>query len=168
MAACTTTYFDASPGWPAWVVERNERLMRRQQRRRRGARTPEFHFARHFDNSRLEKAPDPARARQMRVFSAAVAILFSFVMIYGGQHLSAIEGGYKVEAEKQLRDKLVEENRQLRLSEAQLTQPGRIDTMARQYGLTEPQPGQVVYLVVRPDASTPAIAQANPPAFPAQ
>jgi cell division protein FtsL len=104
----------------------------------------------------------------MRVFSAAVAILFSFVMIYGGQHLSAIEGGYKVEAEKQLRDKLVEENRQLRLSEAQLTQPGRIDTMARQYGLTEPQPGQVVYLVVRPDASTPAIAQANPPAFPAQ
>ena len=106
-------------------------------------------FARHIDNSRLVKAPDPVRVRQMRIFSAAVTVLFSLVMIYGLQHFSAIEGSYRVESEKQVRDQLREENRQLRLAEAQLTQPGRIDGMARQLGLAEPQPGQVVHAATR-------------------
>jgi hypothetical protein len=59
---------------------------------------------------------------------------------------------------------LREENRQLKLSEAQLTQPGRIDTMARQFGLAEPQPGQMVQAGARSEGSGPVIAQANPPA----
>ncbi len=95
-------------------------------------RTPEFYFARHFDNSRLVKAPDPVRVREMRLFSAAITVLFSLVMVYGLQHFYAIESGYRVESEKQTLDQLREENRQLRLAEAQLTQPGRIDPMARQ------------------------------------
>jgi hypothetical protein len=85
-------------------------------------------------------------------------------MVYGLQHFSAIEGGYRVESEKQMRDQLLEENRQLRLAEAQLTQPGRIDTMARQLGLAEPQPGQVIHPNARPDVGAPAMAQATPPA----
>jgi len=168
MAACTTTYFGENCGWPSQVAEWNRKYFERQRLRRRGARTPEFYFAKHIDNSRLVKAPDPVRARQMRLFSAAVAVLFSLVMIYGLQHFSAIEGGYRVETEKQLRDKLREENRQLRLSEAQLTEPGRIDSMARQLGLAEPQPGQVVHPSARPDAGSPAIAQVIPPALAVQ
>jgi cell division protein FtsL len=167
MAACTTTYFEAGRGWNARVAERNAELLAQQPQRRRGARTPEFHFARHFDNSRLVKAPDPVRVREMRIFSAAVAVLFSLVMIYGLQHFNAIEGGYRVEAEKQMRDQLREENRQLRLSEAQLTQPARIDLMARQLGLDAPQPGQVVHPNARPDTAAPAVAQVIPPALPA-
>jgi len=65
----------------------------------------------------------------MRVFSAAVVALFSLIMIYGLQHFSAIESSYSVESEKQTLDQLREENRQLHLSEAELTQPGRIDQM---------------------------------------
>jgi cell division protein FtsL len=164
MAACTTTYFEAGRGWGARVAERNAELMAQQAQRRRGVRTPEFYFARHIDNSRLVKAPDPVRMREMRLFSAAVAVLFSLVMVYGLQHFYAIEGGYRVESEKQVRDQLREENRQLRLAEAQLTQPARIDLMARQLGLEEPQPGQVVHPNARPDAATPALAQVTPPA----
>jgi cell division protein FtsL len=168
MAACTTTYFEASQGWPAGVAEKNTRLLAQQKARRRGARTPEFYFAKHFDNSRLVKAADPVRVREMRWFSAAIAVLFSLVMVYGLQHFSAIEGGYQVESEKQTLDQLREENRQLRLSEAQLTQPGRIDSMARQLGLLEPQPGQVVHPNEHSDAGTPAIAQISPPGPAAQ
>ncbi len=98
----------------------------------------------------------------MRVFSAAVAVLFSLIMVYGLQHFSAIESGYRVESEKQVLEQLREENRQLRLSEAQLTQPGRIDKMARQMGLAEPQPGQVVHPSAAPDAAAPVLAQAVP------
>jgi cell division protein FtsL len=168
MAACTTAYFDAGRGWGARVAARNAELMAQQPLRRRGVRTPEFHFPKHIDNSRLVKAPDPVRVREMRLFSAAVAVLFSLVMIYGLQHFSAIEGGYRVESEKQTVDQLREENRQLRLAEAQLTQPGRIDMMARQLGLAEPQPGQVIHPTAGPDAGAPSIAQAIPPAPPTQ
>ena len=168
MAACTTTSFDASPRLSRRAVERNAELMAQQSQRRRGVRTPEFYFAKRIDNSRLVKAPDPVRVRQMRVFSAAIAVLFSLIMVYGLQHFYAIESGYSVESEKQMRDQLREENRQLRLSEAQLTQPGRIDSMARQLGLAEPQPGQVVHPNARAEAGTPAIAQVTPPAPAAQ
>jgi cell division protein FtsL len=169
MAACTTTYFDTTGrDYGTRVAARNAELMAQQPIRRRGACTPEFYFAKRIDNSRLVKAADPVRVRQMRVFSAAIAVLFSLVMVYGLQHFYAIESGYRVESEKQMRDQLREENRQLRLSEAQLTEPGRIDSMARELGLAEPQPGQVVYPNARPDAGTPAIAQMTPPAPTAQ
>jgi hypothetical protein len=84
-------------------------------------------------------------------------------MVYGLQHFSAIEGGYRIESEKQLREQLREENRELRLSEAQLTQPSRIDELAREQGLATPQPGQVVHPAAAIDTSAPALAQAVPP-----
>ncbi len=122
----------------------------------------------HFDNSRLVKAPDPVRVREMRVFSAAVTVLFTLIMFYGLQHFSAIEKSYRVESEKQQLDALREENRQLRLSEAQLTQPSRIDNMARQYGLASPQPGQVVHPNATLDSTSaaPSLAQNALPAVP--
>ena len=168
MAAATTTYFEAGRSWSARVAERNAELLAQQPARRRGVRTPEFYFAKHFDNSRLVKAPDPVRVRDMRVFTAAITVLFSLIMIYGLQHFNAIEGSYRVESEKQVLDQLREENRQLKLSEAQLTQPARIDGMARELGLAEPQPGQVVHPNARIDSSAPSLAQVTPPAPPAQ
>ena len=163
MAALTTTYFEAGRSFSARVAERNADLFAQQALRRRGARTPEFYFHRQIDNSRLVKAPDPVRVREMRIFCAAICLLFTLVMVYGLQHFNAIEGGYRVEAEKQQRDQLREENRQLRLAEAQLTQPGRIDGMARELGLAEPQPGQVIHPMTHPDAGAPSLAQATPP-----
>ena len=153
MATSTTSY----------EAGRNAELMAQQAVRRRNMRTPEFFFPKSFDNSRLVKAADPARAQQIRYFSWATTALFFLVMIYGAQHLSVIEGGYQVESEKQTLDQLREENRQLRLSEAQLTDPGRIDRMARELGLAEPQPGQMVRPAATMDAGAPALAQVMPP-----
>jgi hypothetical protein len=166
MAACATTYFESGRSYGQQIRERNAELLAMQPLRRRGVRTPEFYFPRHIDNSRLVKAPDPVRVREMRLFSAAIAVLFSLVMIYGLQHFSAIEGGYRVESEKQTVEQLREENRQLRLAEAQLTQPGRIDLMARRLGLAEPVPGQVIHPDSRLDAASPVLAQVTPPVPP--
>jgi cell division protein FtsL len=164
MAAIATTYFESGLSFAQRARETNTELLALQPRLRRGARTPEFYFVRHVDNSRLMKAPDPVRVREMRLFSAAITVLFSLVMVYGLQHFSAIEGGYRVEAEKTTVEQLREDNRQLRLAEAQLTQPGRIDQLARQLGLSEPAPGQVVHPDARPDSSGPVLAQVMPPA----
>jgi cell division protein FtsL len=85
--------------------------------------------------------------------------------VYVWQHFSAIEVGYQIETQKQQVEQMREQNRQLRLAEAQLSDPGRIDQIARQLGLDTPQPGQVV----RPDgltANVPVVAQASTPALP--
>ncbi|HSZ17623.1 MAG TPA: cell division protein FtsL [Terracidiphilus sp.] len=175
MAACTTVF---EPGqvqvqapaqdWLARVAQRNAELLAQQPLRRRGVRTPEISFTRHFDNTRLVKASDPVRVRQMRIFSAAVAVLFSLAMVYGLQHFSAIEGSYRVESEKQQLDQLREQNRQLRLTEAQLSQPSRIDGLAHRMGMAAPQPAQVVQSTARPETSAPVYAQFTPPPPPAQ
>jgi cell division protein FtsL len=141
---------------------RNRELFELQQRARRGP-TPEVFFAKHIDNSRIVKADDPERRREMRTFTAVMGLLFVLVMVYVWQHLSAIEVGYQIETQKQQVEQMREQNRQLRLSEAELTDPGRIDQVARQLGLAAPAPGQVV----RPDGSAsgvPVLAQATAPA----
>jgi cell division protein FtsL len=91
-----------------------------------------------------------------------LALLFGLIMIYGWQHLSSIEYGYRIESEKQLIQQLEEQNRQLRLTEAQLGDPARIDQMARQLGLAAPHPGQVVRPDATADPNAPALAQMTP------
>jgi cell division protein FtsL len=147
-----------------WIEDHNTRLLAAQRRGRRGP-TPEALFPKRIDNSRLVKADDPARVREMRMFAYAMAFLLSLAMLYGWQHLSAIECGYRIETEKQQMQQLEEQNRQLRLSEAQLGDPERIDVMARQLGLTTPRPEQIVRPDATPDPNAPALAEATP-AFP--
>jgi cell division protein FtsL len=167
--AIPTTYFESGRSFSQRARERNDELMAQQATRRRGISTPEFYIAKHLDNSRLVKASDPVRVREMRLFAAALTVLFTLVMFYGLQHFSAIEGGYHVESEKQMVEQLREDNRQLRLAEAQLTRPRRIDTMARQLGLAEPAPGQVIHPDGRVDVSSaPVLAQMAPPAPPSR
>lgn len=125
------------------VAERNQLLLHAQQRARRGP-TPEVFFAKHLDNSRLVKAADPVRVNEMRRFAIAMMLMFAMVMIYGWQHFSSIEIGYRVEAEKQQLEQLREQSRQLGLTEAQLCDLNRLDREARRLGMDAPHPGQVV------------------------
>ena len=150
---------------PQARAHRNRELFELQRRARRGP-TPEVFFAKHIDNSRIVKADDPERRREMRTFTVTMSILFLLVMVYVWQHFSAIEVGYQVETQKHQVSEMQEQNRQLRLAEAQLSDPGRIDLIARQLGLDAPQPGQMV----RPDGSgtnVPVLAQASTPSLPA-
>jgi cell division protein FtsL len=144
--------------------QRNRELFELQRRARRGP-TPEVFFTKHIDNTRIVKADDPERRREMRTFAATMGLLFVLVMVYVWQHFSAIEVGYQIERQKTTVEQLAEENRQLRLTEAELSDPGRIDQIARQLGMDAPQPGQVI----RPDGSTvkgAVLAQAATPALP--
>jgi len=129
--------------------------------RKWGGVTPEIYFNKAIDNSRLVKVADPRRAREIRMFSVASAVLFCFIMIYAWQHLSSIEYGYKIEAQKIERDAMLEQNRALRLEEASLRDPERIEQLAGRMGLVAPQAGQVMHLEVTADPSTPVMAKAT-------
>jgi cell division protein FtsL len=124
--------------------------------------TPEIYFPKAIDNSRLVKVADVERGREMRQFAIALAVLFFFVMVYAWQHFSAIEYGYRIETLKSQRDSLTETYRALRLEEASLRDPERIDALARQMGLESPQAGQVQRMAPEAkDSGVPVLAQAD-------
>jgi hypothetical protein len=146
------------------IRERNLSLLAAQQRGRRGP-TPEIFFAKKIDNSRLVKASDPRRVKEMRSFAMAMGLLLCLVLVYGWQHFSAIEYGYNIAAQKQELLKLQESNFHLRLTEAQLNNPGRIDRLANQLGLAAPTPGQVVRPNGGLDSNAPVLAENTPPSM---
>jgi cell division protein FtsL len=124
--------------------------------------TPEIYFSKPIDNSRLVKLEDPKRSREMRQFGVALGCLFLLVMTYTWQHFKAVEYGYKVESLKAQRDGLLEENRALRLEEASLRAPDRIDKLARDFGMQPPQAGQVVSMdAASSDTGMPVMASAS-------
>jgi cell division protein FtsL len=124
--------------------------------------TPEIYFRKAIDNSRLVKVVDPRREREMKFFGFALCCLFLLVMGYALQHFRAIEYGYKIETLRSQREDLANMNRALRLEEASLRDPERIDVMARKLGLQSPQPGQVIRMDSASDAVTPVMASVTP------
>jgi hypothetical protein len=106
--------------------------------------TPEIYFSKAIDNSRLVKVEDPRRNREMKQFGTALAVLFLLVFTYAWQHFKAIEYGYQIESAKRELANMSEMNRALRLEDASLRDPERIDLLARRMGLVPPEPGQVI------------------------
>ncbi|PYX71835.1 MAG: cell division protein FtsL [Acidobacteria bacterium] len=106
--------------------------------------TPEIYFSKAIDNSRLVKVEDPRRHREMKQFGTAMALLFLLVFTYAWQHFKAIEYGYQIESAKRELSGITEMNHALRLEDASLRDPERIDLLARRMGLVPPEPGQVI------------------------
>jgi hypothetical protein len=99
----------------------------------------------------------------MKQFGTALGVLFLLVFTYAWQHFKAIEYGYQIEsAKRELADKR-EMNHALRLEDASLRDPERIDVLARRIGLVPPEPGQVIRMDgSSADAQGPVMASALP------
>src|ERR1700758_1713151 len=125
--------------------------------------TPEIYFAKAIDNSRVVKVEDPRHNRDMKHFGTALACLFLLVFAYAWQHFRAIEYGYQIESAKRELNNLTEMNRALRLEDASLRDPERIDVMARRMGLGPPEPGQVIRMdSAAVDSNAPVMARVEP------
>jgi len=123
--------------------------------------TPEIYFAKAIDNSRLVKMEDPQRSRERWQLCAALVFLFLLVFGYTWQHFRAIEYGYQIESAKRELAEMTEMNHALRLEDASLRNPERIDLLARRMGLMPPEPGQVIRMdAVAGDAQGPVVANA--------
>lgn len=132
-------------------------------RRSLWAGTPEIYFSKAIDNSRLVKVEDARRTREMRQFGIALGCLFLLVFTYAWQHFKAIEYGYQIESAKREFASLTEMNHALRLEDASLRDPERIDVLARRMGLVPPAPGQVIRMDgERVDSQGPVMASATP------
>src|SRR5215469_14442843 len=125
--------------------------------------TPEIYFTKTIDNSRLVKVEDPRRTREMKHFGTALACLFLLVFTYAWQHFRAIEYGYQIESAKRELTEKTEMNRALRLEDASLRDPERIDVLARRMGLVPPEPGQVIRMDATSQDSQGPVMASNAP-----
>jgi cell division protein FtsL len=106
---------------------------------------PEFYFVKHIDNSRLVREIDVERRRECFSLLGLGVLVFLFVLLFAWQHFQCVRYGYQIEQFKAERTNLEEQNHQLRLEQAALADPQRIDTLARtQLGMVSPGPQQVI------------------------
>src|SRR5208337_1618041 len=109
------------------------------------ANFPEFYFVKHIDNSRLVREVDVERRRECFSLLGLGVLVFLFVLLFAWQHFQCVRYGYQIEQFKAERATLEEQNHQLRLVQAALADPQRIDTLARtQLGMVSPSPQQVI------------------------
>ena len=127
-------------------------LPRTRRRPRNGpaagrARFPEFYFVKHIDNSRLVREVDVERRRECFSLLGLGVVVFLFMLLFAWQHFQCMRNGYQIEQLKRDQAALEEWNDQLRIEEASLADPQRIDTLARtRLGMVSPSPKQVIRL----------------------
>jgi hypothetical protein len=122
---------------------------------------PEIYFRKPIDNSRLVRSVDPRVRREMRMFTSAVVICFLVLLVYLGQHCRSIEYGYKIEDLRGRHDQLAAANSALRLEEATLKEPQRINALAGAMGLGLPAVGQVQRMDESDAGDAPVMARAD-------
>ena len=89
------------------------------------------------------------RDRDARALSRLALLLVSGLFLAGGfvfaarQHFAAVQFGYKSEALRRERARLLEEQQHLKLKREQAYAPARLQTEARELGLQPLQPGQL-------------------------
>jgi cell division protein FtsL len=146
--------------------------------RRRPRRRPErvagrssltdIYFLKRIDNSRLRREVDREKRRECFGVLGLGVLVFLFVLLISWQHFQCVRYGYQIEEVRSQRGALEEWNHQLRLQQASLADPQRIDTLARkELGFASPNAQQVIRLKgVAPnpsELSAPEYARNFPP-----
>ena len=115
---------------------------------------PNVYYLKRIDNSRLRREVDPEKRRECFSLLGLGILVFLFGLLFAWQHFECVRDGYQIEQRKAERAALEEWNRQLRLEQASLADPARIDALARkELGLVPPGPRQMIPLG---DAASPA------------
>jgi cell division protein FtsL len=112
--------------------------------RKSKSRATEFHTVKRLDNTRLVHHAEPAKMRNLYRTVALSSFIAAFFLLYIYQHFKCIDLSFQLEAARAERVEASALNSSLKLEIAGLSNPKRIDMIARrQLGLTETLPSQV-------------------------
>ena len=112
--------------------------------RKSKSRATEFHTVKRLDNTRLVRHAEPVKMRNLYRSVALSTFIAAFFLLYIYQHFKCIDLSFQLEAARAERVEASALNSTLKLEIAGLSNPKRIDTIARrQLGLTETLPSQV-------------------------
>src|SRR5947209_11781714 len=105
----------------------------------------EIHIDKRIVNNSVIGQIDAKSHRDYIVVTALAAMFLFGLFAYGWQHYQWIQYGYRIEEAQKKKQQMAEIERQLRLERASLSNPQRIDSIARkQLGMVVPAPGQLV------------------------
>lgn len=111
-----------------------------------------------IDNSKVVRERDPRAGRELWLLLAVVAALVASLVLYAWPSLELRQAAQARARMERERERLIEENRKLRLERSSLENLRRVETIAtRELGLVTPPPEQVV--VVEKPAPPPPVAQ---------
>jgi cell division protein FtsL len=111
--------------------------------RKSKSRATEFHTVKRLDNTRLVRHAEPAKMRNLYRSVALSSFIAAFFLLYIYQHFKCIDLSFQLEAARAERVEASALNSSLKLEIAGLSNPKRIDMIARrQLGLTETLPSQ--------------------------
>jgi cell division protein FtsL len=114
----------------------------------------EIYYIKHVDNSRWVPTPNSREPHYNAALMLAAAILLGAGLFFARERLQSRESGYQIERLEAQKTELMESNRKLRLEEAALGDPLRIDSIARtELGMTPLAPHQIYR-----DENTPALS----------
>ena len=114
----------------------------------------QIYYVKPIDNSRLVPVVDPRSRRQYKGILLLAAMVFGLILSSAWQRFNGVEDGYRLESLRIEKQKIMEANRKLRLEEASLGDPVRIDTIARnELGMSRLNPTQIVNEAPVPSAS---------------
>ena len=128
-----------------------------------------FLVGRPVDNSGVVRQVDPRSHRDIGWLLVCVMLVVAGAALYAWPHLQLRQTGVATEQAARERDRLVEENRKLRLEKASLESLRRVETIAtRDLGLRQPRPEDTL-IIEGPPPSPPAnqVAAAASDASPA-
>jgi cell division protein FtsL len=112
--------------------------------RKSKSRATEFHTVKRLDNTRLVRHAEPVKMRNLYRSVALSTFIAAFFLLYIYQHFKCIDLSFQLEAARAERVEASALNSSLKLEIAGLSNPKRIDMIARrQLGLTETLPSQV-------------------------
>jgi len=112
-------------------------------KKRKKAPMREFRTVKRIDNSRLVRHVEPAKQKNLYKTAGLGGVVALFFLFYIFQHFRCIDLSFQLEDLKQKQAVAASLNKSLTLEIANLSDPMRIDKIARKLGLTEPLPVQV-------------------------
>ena len=103
-----------------------------------------IYYIKPIDNSRWVPPPNPREPRYHAALLVVGTLLVLAGMLLAGERFKSREYGYQIEGMEREKSELIEANRKLRLEEASLVDPLRIDSIARsELGMTTLGPEQI-------------------------
>lgn len=104
----------------------------------------EIYYVKPVNNYRLVPVADPREPRRYLSVTLVGALLLGAMLFSAWQRFAGVQAGYRLEMLQQEKQQLLEANRKLRLEEASLGDPVRIDRIARdQLGMATLSPRQI-------------------------
>ncbi len=112
-----------------------------------------YFFSKKIDNSRVVREADPAaRRKQWKAGIKGVAVAAVLILLLMPKALGLV-AGYQVHQLAREHEKLANEKMVLELEEARLLSPDRLEQLARELQLVNPDPKRVVTLNPKVDSA---------------